>query len=67
MLPLNARVELPEGETWSRDLRIGGRPITKDAGAAGPRLSEPRPVAGLLRGYDGVIILGDPGRVRRLS
>ena len=59
--PLNARVELPEGETWSRDLRIGGRPITKDAGAAGPRLSEPRPVAGLLREYDGVIILGDPG------
>jgi formylglycine-generating enzyme required for sulfatase activity len=60
-VPLSARVELPEGETWSRDLRIAGRPLSRDPGSVGQRLSEPRPVTELLRAYDGVIILGDPG------
>ena len=28
-VPLNARVELPEGETWSRDLRMAARRLRK--------------------------------------
>ncbi len=61
-VPLKARTEMPDGETWSRELRLAGRPINdKEAEIAGQRLSEPRPVLDLLRKHDGLIILGDPG------
>jgi len=61
-VPLKARVELPEGETWTRQLRLAGRKVSADeAEAIGPRLSEPTSVLDLLRQHDGLIILGDPG------
>lgn len=61
-VPLQARVELPEGETWSRQLHLAGRHLSQDeAEAVGQRLSEPLPVLTLLRENPGLIILGDPG------
>ncbi len=61
-VPLQARVEMPEGDTWTRDLRLAGRaPSAEEAEAIGHRVSEPRPVLELLRQADGLIVLGDPG------
>ncbi len=61
-VPLKARIELPEGETWVRDLRLAGREIPEEArGAIGERLSEPRPVLNLLQEHEGLVVLGDPG------
>ncbi len=61
-VPLKARIELPEGETWARQLKLAGRQISdEEAETMGPRLSEPQPVLDLLRANDGLIILGDPG------
>jgi formylglycine-generating enzyme required for sulfatase activity len=61
-VPLKARVELPAGETWARQLRLAGRQISEEeAEAIGRRLSEPTPVLDLLRQQQGLIILGDPG------
>ena len=61
-VPLKARIELPEGETWARELFLAGREVPDEERAAiGERLSEPEPVADLLRENDGLIILGDPG------
>ncbi|MFQ5859272.1 MAG: NACHT domain-containing protein, partial [Anaerolineae bacterium] len=61
-VPLKARIELPEGETWARDLRLAGRKVSpEEAEAIGHRLSEPQEVLDLLRQHDGLIILGDPG------
>jgi formylglycine-generating enzyme required for sulfatase activity len=61
-VPLKARIELPEGETWTRQLRLAGRQVSEEeAEAVGHRLSEPTPVLDLLREQDGLIILGDPG------
>ena len=61
-VPLRARVERPEGETWARDLRVAGRQIgAEEAEALGQRLSEPLPVLDLLAKNAGLIVLGDPG------
>jgi formylglycine-generating enzyme required for sulfatase activity len=71
-VPLKARVELPEGETWRRELRLAGRPLagsvgdqpeqgTEEPGALAGRLGEPQPVLELLQQHDGLIVLGDPG------
>ena len=61
-VPLKARVQLPEGETWSRDLKLAGRrPTDEEMAVMGHRLSEPQPLLDLLRKQDGLIILGDPG------
>ncbi|MGB4975879.1 MAG: NACHT domain-containing protein, partial [Anaerolineae bacterium] len=61
-VPLQARLELPEGETWRRNLRLAGRPLNPDeqVGLTG-RLSEPRPVLDLIQAHDGLVVLGDPG------
>ncbi|MFL6200648.1 MAG: NACHT domain-containing protein [Thermoanaerobaculia bacterium] len=59
-IPLKARVETPEGETWER-VRLAGRKPGDDEKAALLRLSEPRPVLDLLRENDGLVLLGDPG------
>jgi hypothetical protein len=60
-VPLKARVETPEGETWER-LRLAGRqPSEAEAEAMGHLMSEPRPILDLLGGNDGLIVLGDPG------
>ena len=61
-VPLKARIELPQGETWSRDLLYAGRPIPdEDRAALGDRLSQPVPVVDLLQRHAGLVILGDPG------
>jgi formylglycine-generating enzyme required for sulfatase activity len=61
-VPLKARIELPKGETWTRELRVAGREVPAEERAAlGERLSEPRPTMDLLQENDCLIILGDPG------
>ncbi|MFY9824685.1 MAG: SUMF1/EgtB/PvdO family nonheme iron enzyme [Thermoanaerobaculia bacterium] len=60
-VPLKARVEAPEGETWER-LRLAGRkPTQEETEALGPRISEPQPILVLMKEHDGLIVLGDPG------
>lgn len=62
-VPLQARLELPPGETWNRpSLRLAGRALSpEEQEALTGRLSEPRPVLELLQQRDGLVILGDPG------
>ena len=61
-VPLKARIELPRGDTWARQLRLAGREISsEEATAMGERLSDPLPLLDLLAKQDGLIILGDPG------
>ena len=61
-VPLKARVELPDGEAWSHELRLAGRKMTKaEAENIGERFSGPQPVLDLLRRHAGLVILGDPG------
>lgn len=61
-IPLRARVALPEGETWARELRLAGRKATEEEAAAmGRRVGEPQPVLELLKGNAGLVLLGDPG------
>jgi len=61
-VPLKARVELPKGETWARDLRLAGRKLPAEAQEmVGERMSEPQPVVSLMQENDGLIVLGDPG------
>lgn len=60
-IPLKARVETPEGETWER-LRLAGRkPTPEEAEAIGRRVSEPQPILDLLKKNAGLVVLGDPG------
>ena len=58
-VPLKARMELPEGETWKRDLSLAGRDIAEYEDA--PHFGEPIPLLNVLRNHSGVIVLGDPG------
>ena len=59
-VPLKARQELPEGETWKR-LHVAGRPLTDEQPGPAARLSESQPLLDLLTRNSGLIILGDPG------
>ena len=58
-VPLKARLQLPEGDTWKR-VKLAGREMPEEAELA-LRLSEPQPLLDILHEHDGVIILGDPG------
>jgi hypothetical protein len=62
-VPLKARLETPEGETWRRGaLRLAGREVAEgEIEALAGRLGEPQPALDLLQKHDGLIILGDPG------
>ncbi|MFL6261902.1 MAG: DUF4062 domain-containing protein, partial [Thermoanaerobaculia bacterium] len=61
-VPLKARVQTPQGETWARQMRLAGRLVGDDeAEAMGEKLSKPQPVLDLLRESSGLILLGDPG------
>lgn len=58
-IPLKARVETPQGETW---FRVAGRAAgEEEKRAVGDRLSAPKPVLSLLRRKSGLVVLGDPG------
>ncbi len=59
-VPLKARVDTPEGETWER-VHVAGRAPCEEERVALRRLSEPRPVLDLLQQNDGLVLLGDPG------
>lgn len=59
-VPLKARLEMPDGETWPRGLELAGRLIPEED-AQPLRLSEPQPLLELLQDHSGLIILGDPG------
>lgn len=59
-VPLKARMELPEGETWKRDLSLAGREVI-DEELEAFHLGEPVPLIKILQAHSGVIILGDPG------
>ena len=44
-VPLKARVQTPEGETWTRQMRLAGRLVgEEEAEAMGEKLSKPQPV-----------------------
>ncbi|HNA89154.1 MAG TPA: SUMF1/EgtB/PvdO family nonheme iron enzyme [Anaerolineales bacterium] len=58
-VPLKARMELPEGETWKRDFSLAGRDIAEYEDAF--HFGEPVPLLDVLNNNSGVIILGDPG------
>ena len=61
-VPLKARIEMPEGETWGHQLRLAGRALSaEEMAAAGNRFSQPQPLVELLQHNAGLIILGDPG------
>lgn len=57
-VPLKARMELPEGDTWKRDTSLAGREV---AGQDALHFGEPIPLLEVLRRHSGVIVLGDPG------
>jgi formylglycine-generating enzyme required for sulfatase activity len=59
-VPLKARMELPEGETWNREVNLAGRDPSD--GAERPlHFSGPTPLIDILKNNSGVIVLGDPG------
>jgi len=59
-VPLKARMELPEGDTWKRDLSLAGRDVTNDDQEL-LHFGEPVPLLKVLQKHSGVIVLGDPG------
>ena len=59
-VPLKARLELPEGETWKRDISLAGRDIATEEQEMF-NLGEPVPLLKVLQKHSGVIVLGDPG------
>lgn len=59
-VPLKARMELPEGETWKRDLSLAGRDVTNDEQEL-LHFGEPVPLLKVLQKHSGMIVLGDPG------
>jgi formylglycine-generating enzyme required for sulfatase activity len=59
-VPLRARLELPEGETWRREPQLAGRDMMDEEDQP-VRLGEPKSLLDILREHSGVIVLGDPG------
>ena len=59
-VPLKARMELPEGDTWKRDLSLAGRDVTNDEQEL-MHFGEPISLLKVLQKHSGVIVLGDPG------
>lgn len=59
-VPLKARMELPEGDTWNRDISLAGREVTNDEQEL-LHFGEPVPLLQVLQRHSGVVVLGDPG------
>jgi len=61
-VPLKARIEIPKGETWNRELKLAGRKVSdEETDFMEKRLGEPAPIIKLMEQHDGLIVLGDPG------
>jgi formylglycine-generating enzyme required for sulfatase activity len=60
-IPLKARMELPEGETWKRDTLLAGRDVLDGTERRTWQLGRSVSLLELLQNTDGLIILGDPG------
>ncbi|TKJ29986.1 MAG: hypothetical protein CEE40_06785 [Chloroflexi bacterium B3_Chlor] len=61
-IPLMARIEVPEADTWPQELRLAGRKLrVEEQEALARRLGESQPVLDALREQDGLVVLGDPG------
>lgn len=60
-VPLKARLELPEGETWKREVLLAGRELREGEGKKPWHLGQSVSLLELLHNADGLIILGDPG------
>src|SRR6266508_559669 len=52
-VPLKARIELPEGETWKRDLSLAGRDVSGEEQEDTLHLGEPAPLIQILQNYSG--------------
>ncbi|MCP4664609.1 MAG: NACHT domain-containing protein, partial [bacterium] len=61
-VPLKARPELPETDTWDREALVAGRKLSaEETERLERRVSEAQLVSELVQGNEGLIILGDPG------
>ncbi|MFM9888353.1 MAG: NACHT domain-containing protein, partial [Burkholderiales bacterium] len=61
-VPLKARRQMPEGDTWQRHLSLAGRTLAEgEQREIAGKLGEPEAVLTLLQSNDGLIVLGDPG------
>ncbi len=61
-VPLEARPELPEGQSGQPDGRVAGRSLgAMSSGDAAPRLGAASPVLDMIAEHDGLVVLGDPG------
>ncbi len=58
-VPLKARLQLPEGDTWMRQ-RLAGRQL-QDEEKKHLKMSESQPVLELIKENSGLVLLGDPG------
>lgn len=58
-VPLKARMELPEGETWKRELNLAGRDLGEYEDAL--HFGDPIQLLTVLKNHSGMIVLGDPG------
>lgn len=58
---LQARLEMPTGETWDRDWELAGRSLFDEQQKLAVHLGKPQPVLTLLQQHDGLVLLGDPG------
>ena len=59
-VPLRARMELPEGDTWKRKPSLAGRGITNQEQDT-LHFGDPVPLLDVLSQYSGMVVLGDPG------
>lgn len=59
-VPLKARMELPEGDTWNRDLSLAGREVTNEEQEL-VHFGSPVSLLEIMQKHSGVIVLGDPG------
>ncbi len=59
-VPLKARMELPEGDTWNRDLSLAGREVINEEQEQ-IHFGSPVSLLEILQKHSGVIVLGDPG------
>jgi formylglycine-generating enzyme required for sulfatase activity len=59
-VPLKARMELPEGDTWKRELSLAGREVVNEEQEL-VHFGAPVSLLEVLKKHSGVIVLGDPG------